>query len=112
MIREWVRFEPRAQFADPFLDAARPLILLDTFGFPAAWQKYRSADYIAPNLDTYVCFHSPAADSEWLLVDHECPVAADGLLGVGGRVWDVAGNLLASGSAQLCCIPRHQSDGN
>jgi acyl-CoA thioesterase len=105
VIREWVRFEPEPSFDDPFLDAARPLILLDTFGWPAAWQRYRGADYVAPNLDTYVLFHRPAAGRDWLLVDHECPVAADGLLGVSGRVWDVDGRLLAGGSAQLLCIP-------
>jgi acyl-CoA thioesterase len=106
LIREWVRFEPTPHFEDPFLDAARPLILLDTFGWPAAWQKYRGAEYVAPNLDTYACFHRLAAQSEWLLVDHGCPVAEDGLLGVSGQIWDSAGRLLASGSAQLCCIPR------
>jgi acyl-CoA thioesterase len=105
-IREWVRFEPTPTFADPFLDAARPLILLDTFGWPAAYQRYGGRDYVAPNLDTSVWFHQASSDSEWLLVDHENPVAGDGLLGVGGRVWDEAGRLLASGGAQLCCIPR------
>ena len=104
-IVEWVRFEPVSCFEDPFVDAARPLILLDTFGWPALYQKYRGADYVAPNLDTSVWFHHLAPDSEWLLIDHECPVAGDGLLGVGGRVWDSSGRLLASGGAQLCCIP-------
>lgn len=106
IVREWARFEPTPCFDDPFVDAARPLILLDTFGWPAAYQKYKGSDYIAPNLDTSVCFHRSAAQSEWLLVDHECPIASDGLLGVSGRIWDADGRLLASGSAQLCCIPR------
>jgi acyl-CoA thioesterase len=105
MLREWVRFEPTPYFEDPFIDAARPLILLDTFGWPAVYEKYRGADYIAPNLDIGVSFHRFATRSEWLLVDHECPVAEEGLLGVSGRVWDAEGRLLASGSAQLCCIP-------
>lgn len=104
-VREWVRFEPTPCFDDLFIDAARPLILLDTFGWPAAYQKYRGADYIAPNLDIGVSFHQFAAQSEWLLVDHECPIATDGLLGVSGRVWDADCRLLATGSAQLCCIP-------
>jgi acyl-CoA thioesterase len=107
--REWVRFEPEPRFDDPFVDAARPLILLDTYGWPAVWQKHRGAGYIAPNLDTYVSFHRPTVESEWLLVDHECPVAADGLLGVRGRVWDPGGRLMASGAAQLCCIPLPES---
>jgi acyl-CoA thioesterase II len=105
-IREWVRFEPTPCFEDPFVDAARPLILLDTFGWPAVYQRYRGVDYVAPNLDTSVWFHRLARTSEWLLVDHECPAAGDGLLGVSGRVWDEDGCLLASGGAQLCCIPR------
>jgi acyl-CoA thioesterase II len=105
IIREWVRFEPTPCFDDPFVDAARPLILLDTFGWPAAYQRYRGVDYIAPSLDINVNFHRSAARSEWLLVDHECAIGDDGLLGVNGRVWDVDGRLLASGSAQLCCIP-------
>lgn len=104
-IKEWVRFEPAPCFDDPFIDAARPLVLLDTFGWPAAYQKYRGADYIAPNLDVNVCFHQSASQSEWLLIDHECPVAADGLLGVSGRVWDGDGRLIASGAAQLLCVP-------
>jgi acyl-CoA thioesterase II len=105
IVREWVRFEPEPCFEDPFLDAARPLILLDTFGWPAVYQKHRGADYVAPNLDTSVWFHQLAAQCEWLLVDHECPVADGGLLGVSGRIWDPDGRLLATGGAQLCCIP-------
>jgi acyl-CoA thioesterase len=105
IVREWVRFEPTPCFDDLFIDAARPLILLDTFGWPAVYQKYKGADYTAPNLDTNVCFHQFAPQSEWLLVDHECPMATDGLLGVNGRVWSADGRLLAGGSAQLCCIP-------
>ncbi len=105
-IREWVRFEPTPTFEDQFIDAARPLILLDTFGWPAVWMKHRGADYVAPNLDTAVWFHQPMTDSEWLLVDHEAPVAGDGLIGVNGRIWDTQGRLLAGGGAQLYCIPR------
>jgi acyl-CoA thioesterase len=105
IVRDWLRFEPTPCFDDLFVDAARPLILLDTFGWPAVWNRYRGADYTAPNLDVNVCFHRFTTSSEWLLVDHECPVAADGLLGVSGRVWDEDGQLIATGTAQLCCIP-------
>lgn len=105
VVREWTRFRPTACFADPFLDAARALILLDTYGFPAAYRKYRSSEYLAPNLDTSAWFHHFNPDCEWLLVDHECSVAGHGLLGVGGSVWDTDGRLLATGSAQLCCVP-------
>lgn len=104
-VRDWLRFEPTARFDDAFVDAARPLILLDTFGWPAVYERYRGAGYTAPNLDLSVSFHRSAAASEWLLIDHECPIADDGLLGVSGRVWGEDGRLLATGIAQLCCIP-------
>ena len=105
VLREWARFQPTACFDDPFVDAARALILLDTFGFPAAYQQYRSWEYLAPNLDTSAWFHHFNPGCEWLLVDHECIVADHGLMAVSGRVWDTDGRLLATGSAQLCCVP-------
>jgi acyl-CoA thioesterase-2 len=105
VVREWTRFRPEACFADPFLDAARSLILLDTYGWPAAYRRYRDHAMVAPNLDVSVWFHQPAPRSEWLLIDHECPVGHRGLLGVSGRVWSAEGLLLATGGAQLCCLP-------
>ena len=104
VLRQWARYRPRACFEDPFLDAARALILLDTYGFPAAYQHHRSWEYMAPNLDTSAWFHHFSPDCEWLLIDSECLVADRGLMGVNGRVWDTGGRLLATGSAQLCCI--------
>jgi acyl-CoA thioesterase II len=106
VLREWTRFQPTACFDDPFVDASRALILLDTFGFPAAFQHNRSWEYVAPNLDTSAWFHQFSPTCEWLLIDHECTVAEHGLMAVSGKVWDTDGRLLASGSAQLCCIPR------
>jgi acyl-CoA thioesterase II len=105
VLREWTRFRPRACFEDSFLDAARTLILLDTYGFPAAYRHYRSWEYLAPNLDTSAWFHHFNPGCEWLLIDHECTVADHGLMAVSGRVWDTSGRLLATGSAQLYCIP-------
>jgi acyl-CoA thioesterase II len=105
VVREWTRFRPCATFADPFVDAARPLILLDTYGWPAVFRTHRDGNYYAPNLDTSAWFHRTCASSEWLLIDHQSPSGANGLLGVGGRVWDEQGRLLATGGAQLCCLP-------
>jgi acyl-CoA thioesterase II len=105
-LREWTRFRPSACFEDPFVDAARSLILLDTYGFPASYRRHRSWDYLAPNLDTSAWFHHASPDCEWLLVDHESLLAEDGLIAVDGRVWDVDGALLATGAAQLCCVPK------
>jgi acyl-CoA thioesterase II len=102
--RDWIRFVPQACFEDAFVDAARSLILLDTYGFPAAYQMYPDNRYIAPNLDTSAWFHHTSRHSDWLLIDHACPVAAKGLMGVSGNVWDGNGKLIATGSAHLCCI--------
>jgi acyl-CoA thioesterase len=105
VLREWVRYRPTPCFGDPFVDAARALILLDTYGFPAAFRRFRSMEHLAPNLDTSAWFHGFSPASEWLLIDHACSVAGDGLIAVDGKVWDAEGRLLASGAAQLCCIP-------
>ncbi len=105
VLREWARYRPTPCFSDPFVDAARALILLDTYGFPAAYRRFRSMEYLAPNLDTSAWFHQFSPDREWLLVDHACTIAAAGLMAVDGKVWDEDGRLLASGAAHLCCIP-------
>ena len=108
VLREWTRFRPTACFEDPFVDAARALILLDTFGFPASYQRFRSWDYLAPNLDTSAWFHHFSPGCEWLLIDHECLIADHGFMAVSGKVWDTDGSLLATGSAQLCCVPNRR----
>jgi len=103
--RDWARFQPQACFDDPFLDAARYLILLDTWGWPALHSMYPDADFIAPSLDVSVWFHDFGSASQWLLIEHESPIAAHGLVGVAGKVWSQDGRLLATGGAQLCCLP-------
>jgi acyl-CoA thioesterase II len=103
--REWYRFRPRATFDDPFVDAGRALLLLDTLSWPAACQPHPNAAFIAPNLDVTAWFHAAAPESDWLLCEHESPVAGRGLMGTTGRVWSRDGRLLASGGAQLFCVP-------
>ncbi len=104
--REWYRFRPRARFDDPFLDAGRSLLLIDTLSWPAASRPHLDSPFVAPNLDVSVWFHRAEPESEWLLVDHASPVAEGGLMGTLGQVWSARGQLLASGGAQLLCMPR------
>jgi acyl-CoA thioesterase II len=104
--RAWFRFRPRATFDDPFLDAARALLLIDTMSWPAACQPHPDSAFIAPNLDVTAWFHAAAPESEWLFSEHESRLAAGGLMGTSGRVWSRDGRLLASGGAQLFCVPR------
>jgi acyl-CoA thioesterase II len=101
--REWYRFRPRATFDDPWVDAGRLLLLIDTLSWPAAVQAHPDPAYQAPNLEVAAWFHRSAPESEFLLVDTECPVAEAGLMGTAARVWSRDGRLLASGGAQLLC---------
>jgi acyl-CoA thioesterase-2 len=102
--RWWCRFRPTATFADPWSDAGRAFVLVDTYGWPAAsaahaWLSEPGGPprYMAPNVDIHVTFHQFEPAAEWLLVDAVSPVGADGLLGANVAVWTPGGRLLASG---------------
>ncbi len=105
--REWYRYRPRATFDDPFVDAARALLLVDTMVWPAACSAHPPATrgFIAPSLDVTAQFHRLVPESEWLLCEADALVAADGLIGGRSRVWSADGRLVASGGAQLLCRP-------
>jgi acyl-CoA thioesterase II len=104
-LRQWNRYRPRATFADPFVDAARQLVLIDTLAWPAGQRPHVDPAFQAPNLDVGAWFHRGAPQEEWLLAEQECSIAEGGLLGARSRVWSRDGRLLASGGAQLFCIP-------
>ena len=103
---EWFRFRPRATFADPWVDAGRALLLIDTMSWPAAVQPHNPEPrYTAPNLDVTAWFHRAEPLCEWLLAEHACAVAEGGLMGTTARIWSPRGALLATGGAQLFCVP-------
>lgn len=102
---EWLRLRPVATFADPFLDAGRALALIDSFSWPAACGPHPGSAFRAPNLDVTAWFHRAEPESEWLLVDSESHIAGGGLMGTHTRVWSQTGRLVASGGAQLLCVP-------
>jgi len=104
----WQRFRPRATFADPFVDAGRSLLLVDTLTWPAASLPHPNPRFRAPNLDVTVWFHRSAPQSEWLLVEQVSRLAGGGLMATEGRVYDREGRLLASGGAQLFCVPERE----
>jgi acyl-CoA thioesterase II len=106
-VREsWCRFRPKATFADPYLDAARSLMLIDTLGWPAAVAAHGGRpEYIAPTIELSARFHRLAPKSEWLLEITESAVATDGLLGSTARVWSQDGALVASGGQTMLFRP-------
>jgi acyl-CoA thioesterase II len=104
--RDWYRFRPRETFEDPWTDAGRYLLLIDTMTWPAAVQPHEpEPGYTAPNLDVTAWFHRSAPGQAWLLADHAADVAEAGLMGTTARIWAPTGELLASGGAQLFCVP-------
>lgn len=104
--RAWVRYRPVATFDDPFVDAARTVVLIDTMSWPAATRAHPfPMRYLAPSLDVSVQFHRVDPRSEWLLCDSRAPLATGGLIGTQAQVWSQSGHLLTTGITQLLCRP-------
>lgn len=102
---DWYRFIPRSTFDDPWLDACRSLILLDTLGWPAAVRLHTRTEYIAPSIDLSVAFHRAKPDEPWIYAQASCPSASGGLIACESRTWARDGTLLAVGASQLLCRP-------
>lgn len=104
--QEWLRFTPTATFEDPWVDAARCVILVDLPSWPSAHRPHawKQPPFMAPTLDLNVAFHQPTAGHEWLLCDGAAPLSTDGLFGWTARVWSAGGALHASGGGQ--CLYR------
>ena len=100
--RTWIRCRPQATFADPWIDAARTLIVLDVVSWPAGSRPHAHTEppFIAPSLDLYAAFQRPAPSDDWLLLDGHSPVAGDGLMSWTGRIWTRDRHLVASGGGQ------------
>jgi acyl-CoA thioesterase II len=106
-IHWWSRFVPTARFDDPWVDACRLLIPIDTMGWPAAVLAHAYREplaTVAVTVDLSVGFHRPTED-EWLLAEAAAPLATGGLVAASGRVWDEAGALVASGGQTMLCRP-------
>jgi acyl-CoA thioesterase II len=111
-VRSWYRYRPRDTFDDPFVDAGRALLLVDTLGWPAAVRAYTNdLPYYAPSLDVTARFHASSPDTPWLLVEGRSPVARDGLVASAVSVWSGDGQLLASGGQQMLCRPMTLQEG-
>lgn len=100
--RSWNRFRPASTFSDPFVDACRSLVLIDTMLYPAAAITQKETfPFIAPSMDLAVRFHGSETKSEWLLASTETPVAAEGLIGGYAAVWSDDHQLIATGGQQM-----------
>lgn len=108
--QEWLRFRPTASYDDPWVDAARSVVLVDLPSFPAANRPHawKQPPYTAPTLDLNVAFHQPTGGEDWLLCDGAAPLATRGMFGWTARVWSPGGTLHASGGGQ--CLYRRLPD--
>ena len=104
--REWLRFAPTATFEDPWVDAARCVILVDLPSWPSAHRPHawKQPPFTAPTLDLNVAFHRPTSGRDWLLCDGAAPLSTGGLFGWTAGVWSAGGHLHASGGGQ--CLYR------
>jgi len=103
----WYRFRPTAMFDDPFVDAGRSLLVLDTVLWPVVMRGHpQDGGWYAPSIDVQVRFHALEPTSEFLLTDAHSPAGRDGLVGGVGSVWSESGVLLATGGQQMLCRPR------
>ncbi|HVB92094.1 MAG TPA: thioesterase family protein [Acidimicrobiales bacterium] len=100
--RTWLRCRPTPTFDDPWVDAARTLVVLDVLSWPAGSRPhaYLEPPFTAPSLDLYASFQNPGSSTDWLLLHGHSPVAGDGLLSWTGRVWTRDRQLIASGGGQ------------
>jgi acyl-CoA thioesterase len=104
--RDWVRIRELDALEDPFLDAGRLAVILDTYSWPAAAQAHvGDPRFIAPTLSLAVDFHA-GSTSPWVLSDAYSPLAAAGSVALESRVWDPGGALLATAIGTLRCRPR------
>lgn len=104
--RDWLAFHGDDAADDAFVSAGRYVVLLDSFGWPAAARAH-SGDgrYIAPTLSLTIDFHR-ASKERWMLSEATSPVAENGYMQVRSRLWAESGGLLASAQAMLMCRPR------
>ncbi|MEM9667586.1 MAG: hypothetical protein AAF950_01565 [Pseudomonadota bacterium] len=101
-MERWLKFANWETTDDPFIDATRSLVSIDTHIWPAYTNGLsEQADYIAPSLDLTVWFHEQGGSEEWLLAD----VAADALIHGRVRVWTADGRLIATGGSQCLVVP-------
>lgn len=102
----WYQFAAEATSPDPWVDACRSVILVDTFTWPAATRAHSGElPFIAPSLDVNVQLLHHVPDSPWLLAVGQAPVAHRGTIGCYGRVWAADGRLAAMGTGTCLCTP-------
>jgi acyl-CoA thioesterase II len=102
----WVRFAP-TDLSLPAVDAARSVILVDTYGFASIVSAIGGPElhYAALTADLTVRFHQFLPATEWLLARARVRKGGHGIVAVDGCVWSEDGRLLASGTQSMLAVP-------
>jgi acyl-CoA thioesterase len=103
LYQDWLRFTDGGSTSDPWLQAARLLLLVDLGGWPAIGRRHLETNWMAPTLDVSCEFHRLTTGDEWFFLQGESPFAGDGLVASRQHVWNDRGELLASGISHLLC---------
>ena len=102
-IHSWVKFRPRPYFEDPWVDACRELISIDTAILPAVATALAGDRFVAPSIDLYAAFHSSPPAEDYLLVTAQGTAAGGGLVSGTAQTRSADGTLTSSGGSQLVC---------
>ncbi len=101
----WYRYQPTPTFENPWVDACRSLILIDTLVWPAASNLFPRGEYIAPTIDISAGFHRRRPAEPWLYARATSHSGGGGVISGDSRVWARDGTLVATGASQLLCRP-------
>lgn len=105
-VAAWDRFVPTSTFSDPWVDAARSLILVDLDSWPSATRAHvGELNHFAPTIEVTARFIGDTRQEPWLLSEASTPRAADGLLASTAHVWNTRRELVAVGGSTLLCRP-------
>jgi acyl-CoA thioesterase-2 len=102
----WYKFVPTATFDDPWVDAARTLILIDLDSWPTVILAHTGElEHYAPTIELNARFIGDSRDDPWLLGRARAPVAANGLVAASAEIWTIDQRLVAIGGSTLLCRP-------
>jgi len=105
--RAWHRFVPQMTYDDPFVDAARILILAEVSALsPLLFHQaccVSELAYPAATVDLTVQLHRDSRKADWLLVDGRVPAASAGIVHSQLGIWARDGGLVASAASTLVC---------
>lgn len=102
-IHSWVKFRPRACFDDPWVDACREVICVDTAILPVVVAALPGHRFVAPSIDLYVAFHARPPAEDYLLTSAQSTAAGGGLVSGTAQTHSADGTLTASGASQFLC---------